>query len=130
MKMTRFNRYLTAWIACLALLFAALAPSVTVAMSAANGAGWAEICTVSGPKQVKVMDGEMVKSGAPMQKSMHLEHCPFCLTHGSTFALPSGTGLTLALFDIAEVRPFLFFRSPRPLAIWVAAQPRAPPASS
>ncbi len=114
----------------MALLFAALAPSITAAMTAANGGGWAEICTVSGAKRVKVIDGEMFKSGSPMQKAMHLEHCPFCLTQGPTFALPSGTGLTLALFDIAEVYPLLFFQSPRPLAIWVAAQPRAPPTSS
>lgn len=137
--MNRLTRHFTAWIACFALLFAALAPSVSHAMFAAisdaNGEVRAEICTVNGIKFVNVNSaGEVVQSDPSMsdtftQKTMHLEHCPFCLTYGSTFVLLPGAGLQIALLETQETHPSLFFQSPHPLAIWVTAQPRAPPNS-
>lgn len=130
MRMDRLTRHFAAWLACFAVLFAALAPSISHAMSAAKGEPWAEICTIDGAKFVKIGGDQLLKSDPGTQKSMHFEHCPFCATHGGSLALPRAAALAVPLLETHETYPFLFFQSPRPLAIWVAAQSRAPPAQA
>lgn len=118
-----------AWIACFAMLFAALAPSVSHALSLSRGETWTEICSVGGKKFVKVSvdQGGIADPAAP--DSIRVEHCPFCATHVDSFALPPTLGFTIPLIETQEAHPFLFFQSPHPLAIWIVAQSRAPPAS-
>lgn len=118
------TRRLVAWIACFAMLFGALAPSIAQAMSASRGEVWAEICSVAGTRFVKI-------KGDPAEPpTLHLEHCPFCATHADAFALPPGPGFHIALLDLPTSHPPLFYRSPRPLSIWTTAQSRAPPSLS
>ena len=118
-------RRFAAWIACFAILFAALAPSVSHAMAAARGDTWTEICSAAGIKMVKVEDSADAK-----QTSRHLEHCPFCATHPAPVALlPSSAG-SMPLLEGRDTHPSLFFQSPSPLAIWTLAQSRAPPAAA
>lgn len=99
-------------------------------MSAVDDAGWTEICTAAGLKLVKVSGGGVHKPGPVTHTSVHVEHCALCITHDGAFALPQSAGLTLALLETQETYPALFYQSPRPLAIWAAAQSRAPPAHS
>ena len=127
--MKKLTRRLAAWVACFAMLFAALAPSVSHALSISRGATWAEICSVGGSKFVKVSADKGELPGSATQDSTHLEHCPFCATHATSVALPPSTGFTFLLIEVQETRPFLFFQSPHPLPIWTVAQSRAPPAS-
>lgn len=122
--MKRITRCCAVWIACFAVLFAALAPSISHAVAASRGADWAEICGIGGAKLVTPDDAADPLTHA----SAHLEHCPFCATHAASFALPPSTGALIALIDTQETHPFLFLQSPRPLSIWIAAQSRAPPA--
>ncbi|MES2017932.1 MAG: DUF2946 domain-containing protein [Pseudomonadota bacterium] len=120
--MTNNTRRLIAWIACFAMLFGALAPSIAQAMSSARGEVWAEVCSVSGPKLVKASI-DPVK-----QQTEHLEHCPFCVTQAAPLALlPSADGLSFAALVLPDSYPVLFYQSPRPLSIWSTAQSRAPP---
>jgi hypothetical protein len=86
-----------------------------------------EICTVDGVKFVKLGD-EGAKSVPPLtKKSLQLEHCPYCSTHaGSPGILPSWN-LSLPRPLAAGTMPSLFYQSLRPLAVWAAAQSRAPP---
>ncbi len=111
------------------MLFAALAPSVSHALSMSRGEIWSEICSVDGTRFVKVSldQGELADPGA--QDSLHLEHCPFCATHTSPTALPLNAGFVLPLIVTQHTHPRLFLQAPHPLAIWTAAQSRAPPAS-
>ncbi len=105
------------------MLFGALAPSLAQAMSASRGEVWAEVCGVAGPK--------LIKTGADpvKQQTAHLEHCPFCDTHGASLALlPPAASLSVAMLAAPAGHPFLFYQSPRPLSIWTTAQSRAPPA--
>ncbi|MEG1323955.1 MAG: DUF2946 domain-containing protein, partial [Janthinobacterium sp.] len=54
--MTLFTRRFAAWIACFAILLAALAPSISQAVANAkqeSGSGWAEICSVAGIRFVQ-----------------------------------------------------------------------------
>jgi len=130
MGMKRITRRFAAWIACFAMLFAALAPSVSHALSMSRGETWSEICSVGGKKFVKVSVDQRGIADRATQDSIHLEHCPFCATHAGSFALPPNVGLTILLIETQDTHPFLFFQSPHPLAIWTVAQSRAPPASA
>jgi hypothetical protein len=132
MEMNKLTRRLTAWIACFAVLLAALAPSISHAISAANGGGasWVEVCSLTGAKLVNVGDEQDPASSAPAEKGVHFEHCPFCSTHGGTVGLLPTVGFTLPVASGEQPLPSLFYQSPRPLFIWAAAQSRAPPAIS
>ncbi len=114
------TRRCAAWLACIAILFAALAPSISQALSTASSATQTEICSTGATKLVKVTAG----------KALHFQHCPFCATHAGSFALPPSASLAMPLPEARHSRPFLFYQSPRPLPIWTVAQSRAPPLSA
>ncbi|MGE5622679.1 MAG: DUF2946 domain-containing protein [Bacillota bacterium] len=128
-----FNRYrqrFTAWIACLAILMAALAPAISHALAASgkgSSAAWDEVCTVDG---VKSLHEHGAHDSGPADNGMHFEHCPFCFTHAASFGLPPSAQTFIPLAAGSPVRPLLFFHSPRPLFAWAAAHPRAPPVVS
>ncbi|MEJ7806349.1 MAG: DUF2946 domain-containing protein [Telluria sp.] len=126
MVLHSITRRFAAWIACCAMLFAALAPSLSHAMAAARGDTWTEICSAAGIKLVKVAHGQGDPTDAQPTQN-HLEHCAFCATHPSSVSLPPGSGWSMPLIDGGDTRPSLFFQSPSPLAIWTLAQSRAPP---
>ncbi|UTY55912.1 DUF2946 domain-containing protein [Massilia sp. erpn] len=127
MNMNGTIRRCAAWLAFMAILFAALVPSVSRAMAPAGDSGWTEICTMQGAKFVKVGDDGGQPSGDSAQ---HLEHCPFCFTQHDTVGLPPTPALTLHHAAGSAIYPPLFYQAPRRLFIWSAAQSRAPPAHS
>jgi hypothetical protein len=131
MNMTKSMHRLTIWIASFAILLAALAPSISHAVTAAQGSpnGWMEICTVAGAKLVQIHDGQPAKSN-PGEKSTHFEHCPFCLNHAVSPSLLPTAEFTIPVIENSAVFPPLFYQASRPLFAWTAAQPRAPPAFS
>ena len=112
------RRTLHIWIALLAVLFSALAPSISKAMSATSPYGSAEVCSV----------GDVKKSPAPADHAM--EHCPYCVTHGGTYALLPPTASGFAVIGGHDYYPPLFYSAPRPLHRWTAANPRGQPARS
>jgi hypothetical protein len=61
---------------------------------------------------------------------LHLEHCPFCMTHAATLALPSPSMTLFAVQGGHDLFPALFYHSPSPLFSWSAARPRGPPAAA
>ncbi|MGF6118815.1 hypothetical protein ABIE30_003528 [Janthinobacterium lividum] len=131
MGMTLFTRRFAAWIACFAILLAALAPSISQAVANAkqeSGSGWAEICSLAGIRFVQVdNDGAAdEKSGG---KAMQMEHCAFCSTHAGSVGLPPASPvLPLLVASGTAIFPALYYQSPSPLFIWSTAQSRAPPA--
>ena len=127
--MRRLTRHVATWIAFVAILFAALAPSFSYAMAPASGQPWTEVCSVGGARFVHTGGDQLVQSDPAKPSSMQHEHCPLCVTHGGAFAPPPPhAGLTLVLLALPETYPPLFFQSPHPLPSWTAAQSRAPPA--
>jgi len=124
---------MTVWIAAFAVLLAALAPSISHAIAAAKGTpgAWTEICTGTGLKRVQ-LDGKDASPHAPGKgdKSFHFDDCPFCLGHAVSLGLPPAVPPTLQSAAGPHFLPPLFYLAPRPLFAWIAAQPRAPPASS
>ncbi|WP_298406590.1 DUF2946 domain-containing protein [Janthinobacterium sp.] len=130
MGMTLFTRRFAAWIACFAILLAALAPSISQAVANAkqeSGSGWAEICSVAGIRFVQV-DEDGAADGKSGGKAMQMEHCAFCSTHAGSVGLPPASPvLPLRLSSGTAIFPALYYQSPSPLFIWSAAQSRAPP---
>jgi hypothetical protein len=114
------------WIAMLAILFSALAPTVSHALAAGAGSAVTlEICTVNGYKLVKVTDpGD---SNVPATVKHGMEHCAFCVTSGGTLALPVSSSLVFSLDSGSDIYPPLFYAASHALHAWSAANPRAPP---
>ena len=132
MGMTLFTRRLAAWIACFAILLAALAPSISQAVANAkqqSGSGWAEICSVAGIRFVQVVEDGTTEDGKSAGKAMQMEHCAFCSTHAGSVGLPpTSPVLPLPVAMGTAIFPALYYQSPAPLFIWSTAQSRAPPA--
>ena len=126
MRFRRSSRVLTSWIAVLAILMAALAPSISHALSAKNGASLIEVCTALGAKWVQP-DGRSTGQ-APASGDVHpFEHCPYCSLRANAMAIPAApVGSALAISS-SDLLPTAFLAAPRTLYAWVSAQPRAPP---
>lgn len=97
--MTARSRFVSTWIAIAAILLSALMPTLSLAFVSApratgsGGGDWVEICTSQGASWVKLgVDGQVLAQtslrpdGAPALA--HQCHCPYCLTHAASFALP------------------------------------------
>lgn len=112
------------WIAILAVLFAALAPTVSHALQSARAASWAEICGAQGPKRILIDE-----SGEPVAPAaLHVvEHCAYCSVQAADLApLPAPVAMqpgprhrTLPVPPATTVQP----AEPG----WPDAHPRAPP---
>jgi hypothetical protein len=114
------------WIALLAILFSALAPTVSHALAAANPAETVQICTVDGYKLVQLPDADDGK--APLDLKHGMEHCAFCTLHGGGDAPLPHAVAALSLNPDRDTYPSLFYSAPRALHVWSVANPRAPPA--
>lgn len=130
MGLSRKLNRCAAWIACLAILLAALAPSISHAIAAkrASIAAQHEICATAETAETAATDhaGHAQGYEAPAEHTVHTEHCPFCLTNAFSFALPPAT-FDFALPAGTQLIPALFHASSRPLFAWTPAQARAPP---
>jgi len=116
-----------AWIAALAILFNALAPVVSHAMSlSAPAARQVEVCTAMGIEMLPMASEPGHHSSDTLLKG--LMHCAYCAPHAGSFALPPAAVAPLAVVGGHDAYPPLFYRAPRPLFPWSFAQPRAPPA--
>ena len=123
------TRMLKTWIACLAILFGSLAPSISSALAAANpGSATMEICTRAGIMMVAADSAP--GQAAPDIAQDHLKHCPCCLTQQDPFALLPPLLLVFAIIGGHGLFPSLFYDAPQPLFSWSAANPRAPPATA
>lgn len=133
MVFTRSRQLLSTWIACFAILWAALAPSISHAvqsgLSQGQGSGWTEVCTVTGAKLVLLAADPGEASSQPRSEVQTLKHCPYCGLHASELGLPPTPPdqATLVLPQLGLAMPALFLHAPRRLYVWVSTQPRAPP---
>lgn len=128
MLLTRLHRRFTAWVALLALVLGALAPTVTQAMVAGGDrAEWLEVCSVSGMVWVKADTGEVAQQpdgNAPMVEAS--QHCPWCTLHGGVAGLPTSQAQLPLPPRLTDLPP-AFYRAPLSATVWASAQSRAPP---
>ncbi|MFT3664133.1 DUF2946 family protein [Piscinibacter sp.] len=111
------------WLALVAMLGLALAPTLSQAVAASQaGDPWAEICSMGGA----TMTASPAGAGQAGADGAHLGHCPLCGQVGDTPMLP-GAEYQPVQVDGATQRPALFLHAPRTLFAWAAARARAPP---
>jgi hypothetical protein len=114
------------WIACLAILLNALAPSLSHALMT-GPSNMMEICSAAGTRWMAVDLAADASTGSSTDTALHhAQHCPFCVTHADLLDLPQSA--SFAVDGGHDLFPALFYRSPTPLFSWSAANPRAPPA--
>lgn len=129
---TRRKR-LGTWIAILAMLMTALAPTLSHALSAWRGteANRIDICTVADDKSLTSNGVGQPDKPAPKEgggaPSMD---CAYCLMQSDNVALPPSWPDAMLSVDAGDCMPALFYQSANPLFAWVVAQPRAPPAGT
>jgi hypothetical protein len=123
-RSTRRMRFV--WLALFAVLLNALAPTVSHALAASRPTIPLDVCSVDGGASFAAAAALLVQDQHP---GMGPEgDCGYCLTHAGTHGLPPPAHMPLLLLHGTEPRPFLFHHAPRPLAVWIAAVPRGPPA--
>lgn len=116
------------WLALIAVLALAFAPTVSRALAFANGeAAWAEVCT---PLGMKLQSVAAAGEEAPAADLGQVEHCGFCGFSAGAAPLPVLPTQGLVLAAAVQARPSLFLQAPRTLFAWLSAQPRAPPSFS
>jgi Protein of unknown function (DUF2946) len=117
------------WLTALAMMLSALAPSISFASRAIQGADidFASICTATGIKWVDNQSGEILESAPTTSKSaVHAERCEACLTHPLAILPVSQVLLYTPVIALTRM-PSLFLQAPRTLFVWSQANPRAPP---
>jgi Protein of unknown function (DUF2946) len=132
MAFFRLHRRFSAWLAMLALVLGALAPTVAQAMAAgSDDADWQRVCSVSGMVWVKADTGELSDrqpdGGAPLSDAS--QHCAWCTLHGGVAGLPAADpvpGLPARLTDL----PPAFYLAPMAASVWMPAHSRGPPRAS
>jgi hypothetical protein len=124
------RRPLALWLAVLIALFGAVAPTVShaIALQRGDGAGWTEVCTLSGPRWIALHISTDSPDG--QESAPAAEHCPFCLLF-TYRVLPAPHSLVHLFFVSGEpqaptVRQAFFFFTHFALA----PPPRGPPACS
>ncbi|WP_085316148.1 DUF2946 domain-containing protein [Derxia lacustris] len=126
MKFPAALRRLASWLALLAVLMAALAPTISQALAARDAAPQlVRVCSVDGDKWRPFAIER--KQPASHHGAHAFEHCPFCSLHADAAPLPAQP-VALPLPLASDEAPAAFLDAPRTLHAWASAQPRAPPA--
>jgi len=112
---------LAVWIACFAILTAALAPSVSHFLAAHHRAPEPSHCHPDAQAAAQ--------THSPAHRAAALlVDCEYCTLQADLPALPPFPQMALVLVEQIRFLPPLFFRAPQPLFIWLHARSRAPPA--
>lgn len=108
----------------LSILFSALAPTLSHAMTAPRqAASEMQICTMAGMKTVMI-------DSAPADTAHFAKHCADCVLHTNAAFPPAANGFVFALPALPSAWPALYYQASAPLFPWTAASPRAPPSLS
>ena len=130
MSFLRLRRRFAAWLALVAMLLGALAPTIAQArMGGSDRADWLEICTTTGMVWVQADAGELAQKidGQPAGSDAS-PHCPWCTLHGGASGLPPVEAVAVLPAPLAE-QPSAFYRAPLTDTVWATARSRAPPLS-
>lgn len=118
---TRLSRAITSWIAVLAVLMSALAPSISHALAKGGSVSWVEVCTDRGSKWIDPSSGEEAPSPGATS-----DLCPYCVFHAEA-AIVGPVSTQVPFVAQARYVPPAFLRAPRVAHAWRAPHSRAPP---
>ena len=123
MSTARMHRILIAWLAMLAIMFGALAPTLVHAMASAGDRGVGmEICTSTGMLLLNVdaPDSDAGDAGDPQRQ------CVWCGLHVHADVAVQAVA-PVPLLGCAQDMPPAFYRSGFVSAVWRTALSRGPP---
>lgn len=124
----RPGRRFIALIACLAMIAAGFMPSLSYALAAQDSAAQPdlhEFCTAR-PAQQASHAPHAPRHGPT--HGAHGAHCPLCLLHLGAAAPPPSSAAVIPVRSVFRLLAPAFLHAPRSFHVWIAAQPRAPPA--
>lgn len=128
------RRPLAVWIAILAILANALAPSISHALAArsAQSAWVGEVCATDRSGAALALLAAAAAGDEDRESSAHsmAGACPYCAPHAGDAGLPPSATAVLRGAPLRQRLPSLFLSSPRPLFAWAATRSRGPPAFS
>jgi hypothetical protein len=116
-----------AWIAILAVLLAALAPTLSAAWRSQRSGGWVEICRALGSSWVYVGDDAAQAPDGPAP-GVGLEHCPYCTLQAAGAVGMPPVPLVLGLLALRFAAPLPALWPPALQQAWYRALSRGPPA--
>ncbi len=125
MLIVRMHRILIAWLAVLAIMFGALAP--TLAHALASGGGRGEGIEVCGSTGMFLFNAEAASPDTDdtADPQVRQQHCLWCGLHVDVTApMPA---VTTPLLRCAQEMPPAFYRVGFMSAVWCKAQSRGPP---
>jgi hypothetical protein len=125
------------WIAMLAMLALALAPTVSrlravLGDAGPAGSGWTAVCSAQGSVrwvELTAVNAEGAPSAATQDEpdpGVPSEHCPLCGVAAAGL-LPASPPPLLHLLPARTGMPLLFLQAPRVLHAWATGRPRGPP---
>jgi len=120
------NRLRFVWLALFAVLLNTFAPTVSHALTASRPAVPLDVCSVDGGTAFAAAAALLVQNDHGGMAV--LDDCGYCLTHAGSHGMPPPVHVPPQVLDAGAARPPLFYRAPRPLAVWLASVPRGPPA--
>ncbi|WP_066273591.1 DUF2946 domain-containing protein [Hydrogenophaga palleronii] len=127
MRFPRATHRIAAWLAMLAMVLGALAPTLAQAVVAAQGGpGWMQVCSASGMVWVQTdAQGDLADMDVGKSMADASRHCPWCQLHGAAGLPPA----PLAVTDLAAPTAAPLWRASvdEPATFWPAAPSRAPP---
>ncbi|TXH64264.1 MAG: DUF2946 domain-containing protein, partial [Burkholderiaceae bacterium] len=112
----------------LALLWAALTPTLSHALSSPGDALGFEICSATGPRTAETGNGSTPEPTAPASLATSLDHCPYCTLH-LVAAAPPPVPVVVALLPLRFAAPLPDLPATFAPAAWQHAPPRGPPLS-
>lgn len=118
---------LSTWLAMLAVVWGALAPTLAQAVvrsAPTPGDGWVEVCSVSGMVWVSLDTGK--QQPAPHSGSSDGPSCDWCALHGGAPGAPVAHASWPAS-GVMSAFPPAFYQAPVTPAVWRSALSRAPP---
>ena len=123
----------TSFIALLAMVILALAPTVSKVIAAERvDSNLVEVCTTEGTKWVSASEpGQAASAGHDQGPSLLHDHggdCPYCNLQATKFL--SSVVQSCATTKSVALLPPLFYQASKPLFAWAHVRSRAPPSAS
>jgi hypothetical protein len=123
----------TSFIAQLAMVILALAPTVSKVIAAERvDSNLVEVCTTEGTKWVSASEpGQAASAGHDQGPSSLHDHggdCPYCNLQATKFL--SSVVQSCATTKSVALLPPLFYQASKPLFAWAHVRSRAPPSAS
>ncbi|HYD60616.1 MAG TPA: DUF2946 family protein [Noviherbaspirillum sp.] len=128
--MTRRTHRFAAWLACLAILLAALAPTVSIALSSADSDTMGEHCEVMGAMLAKAQGEDVSGDSTPARANLAFKYCPLCQVFGTQTGLLPSEPFEFSVVGRMQRLAFDSSFSSHAQSVWTAGQPRGPPVFS